>query len=153
MQQSIVSYGDVYVLAVFDICEYIFHHVAIFLLCLLKSNFLGVLLYAPYSPQHHIRLLYLIYIHGKWLAQHELIDAFYGGPHYHLEIFHLVYGECQAGQRDECIACANLKPWVAGKHVAFLASLEMELVGRRDECVVEVVAWFPQLNFFVEGLA
>ena len=139
MEQSVLHELEVDVLALLDIGNHIENEFAILLSSLPDAPFLSILLYAPNSPEHNVRLLNLVDSHGERFARHKLVERLDGSLHAQSEIVVVVCGKGETRQRDECIARTSLEPRNACENVALVTLTIVELVGCINERVIEIV--------------
>ena len=127
-------------LVAFNELENVDKQLPIFLDSLLVANLVRILLDSPYSPQEHVRLLYLVDKACEWLANHEIPDALGCRIHNKLEIVIFLNGKRETRKGNECISCTNLEPRIASEQIALcVAYANMELVSCIYECVIEIV--------------
>ena len=117
-------------IAVNNIMYKILKELSIHLRALVASCRLGILLYCPYCPKRHVRLLHLVDLHTERLALHKLAQSLLGSLHHKLEVVLLVDGEGKTRQCNERVACAALEPRITGKKITVVVLLAlMELMG------------------------
>ena len=128
------------------------HEFSISAFGVVEIDYACILLYAPHGPQQHVGGFHLVYLHRYGLACHEVVYGFLGGLHGADVLLGLVGGQCEAGERDECVACTGFEPWISCQDVVLAVLLVVELVGGIDQTVFEVVARGVHVDFLFEGV-
>ena len=81
MDESVLHQLQVDMLIVLNILNHIDNEFAILAGSLLDAPLLSILLYAPDSPEHNVRLLNLVDGYGERFARHKLIESLGGCLH------------------------------------------------------------------------